>query len=158
MTSALLTATSNMPARELAVPIMLYHVPANLTDTQDIPRPLSINQRQQFPDCQSRTFVLSERSEIEKVFDRLAKRWKEETSGYSSVAGMVMHPAYLEVISYGEQMIPLILKDLQIKPSHWFIALKTLAKTSPVRPEDAGNIKKMTEAWIAWGKANGKLS
>ena len=72
---------------------------------------------------------------------------------------MVMHPAYLEIISNGEKMIPYILKDLQEKPSHWFIALKTLAKNySPVKLEDAGNIKKMTEAWIAWGKANGKLS
>jgi hypothetical protein len=70
-----------------------------------------------------------------------------------------MHPAYLEIISHGEKMIPFILKDLQQKPSHWFIALKTLAKNcSPVKPEDAGNIKKMTEAWLAWGRANGKLS
>jgi hypothetical protein len=97
-------------------------------------------------------------SKEEKEFLRLSKTWKEQTNGYSSVGSMVMHPAYLEIISYGEKMIPFILKDLQNKPSHWFIALKTLAKTSPVKPEDAGNIKKMTEAWIAWGYANGKLS
>jgi hypothetical protein len=98
-------------------------------------------------------------SQPEKDFNRLAKKWKNETSGYSSAASMVMHPAYLEIISYGEKMIPYILKDLQQKPSHWFIALKTLAKNySPVKPEDAGNIKKMTEAWIEWGRKNGKLS
>jgi hypothetical protein len=95
--------------------------------------------------------------EIEKTFNTLATRWKSETTGYSSVGSMVMHPAYLEIISYGAKMIPFILRDLQTKPSHWFIALKTLAKTSPVRPEDAGNIKKMTDAWLEWGKANGKL-
>ena len=98
------------------------------------------------------------KTELEVKFKELAKKWKAETSGFSSVGSMVMHPAYLEIISHGEEMIPYILKDLQEKPSHWFIALKTLARTSPVKPEDAGNIKKMTEAWLAWGRANGKLS
>jgi hypothetical protein len=100
----------------------------------------------------------SEQSEMEMNFNRLSQKWKAETGGYSSVGSIVMHPAYLEIISHGEKMIPFILKDLQAKPSHWFIALKTLAKTSPVNPEDAGNIKKMTAAWLAWGRANGKLS
>lgn len=94
---------------------------------------------------------------LEELFNELAEKWKRETSGYTSVATMILHPAYLEIISHGDKMIPYILKDLQKKPSHWFIALKTLAKTSPVKPEDAGNIKKMTEAWIAWGIENGKL-
>jgi hypothetical protein len=102
--------------------------------------------------------IIDERAKLEKTFNYLAEKWKNETSGYSWVASMVMHPAYLEIISYGEKIIPFILKDLQSKPSHWFIALKILAKGSPVKPEDAGNIKKMTEAWLAWGKANGKLS
>jgi len=96
-------------------------------------------------------------SQLEKEFLKLAKTWKEQTGGSSSVTSMVMHPAYLEIISYGEKMIPFILKDLQNKPSHWFIALRTLARSSPVKPEDAGNIKKMTEAWLTWGRENGKL-
>lgn len=96
-------------------------------------------------------------SKLKKEFLRLARLWKEQTSAASSVASMVMHPAYLEIISYGDKVIPFILEDLRDKPSHWFIALRILAKTSPVAPEDAGNIKKMTEAWLAWGKANGKL-
>lgn len=99
----------------------------------------------------------SERSAYRKKFDELAAKWKTETGGLSSVASMVMHPAYLEIISHGEKMIPFILLDLQHKPSHWFIALKTLANCSPVKPEDAGNMKKMTEAWLAWGRENGFL-
>jgi len=97
-------------------------------------------------------------AKLKKEFSRLAKLWKTQTAASPSVAGMVMHPAYLEIISHGEQMIPFILKDLENKPSHWFIALRILAKTSPVKPEDAGNIKKMTESWLAWGKEKyGKL-
>ncbi len=101
--------------------------------------------------------VAVKRGGLEVVFNRLAKKWKDETSGYSSVTSIVMHPAYLEIISRGEEMIPFILRDLAVKPSHWFIALKTLAKTSPVKVEDAGNIRKMSEAWLAWGRENGKL-
>ncbi len=96
-------------------------------------------------------------SDLETEFNALAKKWKAQTGAASSVTSLVMNPAYLEIISRGEKMIPFILKDLKNKPSHWFIALRILARTSPVKPEDAGNIKKMTEAWLAWGKENGKL-
>jgi len=96
---------------------------------------------------------------LETEFDRLATAWKAVARGpQSSVSRIVTHPAYLEIISYGEKVIPFILRDLQKEPNHWFIALKILAKQfSPVKPEDAGNIKKMTEAWLEWGRKNGNI-
>jgi hypothetical protein len=97
-------------------------------------------------------------SNLEREFNKLATTWKAQTKGASSLSGMVMSPAYLEIIGYGEKMIPFILKDLKNSPNHWFIALRILARTSPVRPEDAGNIKKMSEAWISWGRENGMLT
>src|SRR2546425_7121364 len=89
-------------------------------------------------------------SSLENEFNRLSELWKSVAAGpQSSVSRIVTHPAYLEIISKGEKMIPFILRDLQKEPNHWFIALKILAKQfSPVKPEDAGNIKKMTEAWL----------
>jgi hypothetical protein len=156
--TALLAGASNLTLAEQSAPIMMYHAAAFMPDVMDIPRPARITQRQHFPERRESVSLLSQDLELKATFDRLAKQWKEQTSGYSSVGTMVMHPAYLQIISHGEKMIPFILKDLEAKPSHWFIALKILAKNfSPVRPEDAGNIKKMTEAWLAWGKANGKL-
>lgn len=65
----------------------------------------------------------SEAGALEEKFNQLAERWKQETNGCSLVRSMAMHPAYLEIIRCGEKMIPFILKDLQVKPSHWFIAL-----------------------------------
>ena len=49
-----------------------------------------------------------------------------------------MHPAYLDIIGMGDKAVPLILRDLKKETSHWFIALRAITKSSPVRPEDAG--------------------
>lgn len=96
---------------------------------------------------------------LEDKFNRLANAWKSVAAGpASSISRIVTHPAYLEIISLGEKMIPFILRDLQKEPNHWFVALKILARQfSPVKPQDAGNMKKMTEAWLEWGRKNGKL-
>jgi hypothetical protein len=96
---------------------------------------------------------------LEEQFNQLSAQWKSAIGPQSTTTGIVNHPAYLEIIRLGDGVIPFILRDLQRKPNHWFIALKTLTHDfSPVKPEDAGNIKKMTEAWLKWGKDNGKLA
>lgn len=97
---------------------------------------------------------------LEREFSRLSKLWKDAAnSPQSSLSRIIGHPAYLEIISYGEEMIPYVLRDLQKEPNHWFIALKAMTKNfSPVKPEDAGNMKKMTDAWLEWGhKKHGKI-
>lgn len=70
-----------------------------------------------------------------------------------------MHPSYLAIIGLGKEALPFILKDLQRETNHWFTALRAISKveSSPVRSEDAGNLKKMREAWLKWGKDNGYL-
>jgi len=90
----------------------------------------------------------------------LLKQLKSARKQASSLSTrMVRDPAYLEIIDKGEEMIPFILRELQREPDHWFVALKVIMKQfSPVGPEDAGNIKKMTEAWLEWGRSNGKLA
>ncbi len=99
-----------------------------------------------------------EASALELKFNALANEWKSVV-GSSSLAGrIVSHPAYLEIISHGEKMLPYVLRDLQKEPNHWFVALYIIAgRFSPVKPEDKGNIRKMTEAWLEWGRRNGKL-
>src|SRR6266496_5843479 len=65
-----------------------------------------------------------EEPSLEEEFNRLATAWKSVSGGtQSSVSRIVTHPAYLEIISKGERMIPFILRDLQKEPNHWFIAL-----------------------------------
>jgi len=96
-------------------------------------------------------------SQIEAQFNKLSAQWKRDTQAQSGVSAIVMHPAYLDIIGMGDKAVPLILRDLKKETSHWFIALRAITKSSPVRPEDAGNLKKMRDAWLKWGKENGFL-
>jgi hypothetical protein len=90
-------------------------------------------------------------------FDRLASEWREACMLLSSTTAKSMHPAYQQIIGLGPTALPLILKELADRPSHWFWALKSITGEDPVPPSDAGNIPRMTEAWLRWGHEHGYL-
>ena len=46
----------------------------------------------------------------------------------------------------------MILRDLEDSQAQWFRALRSIARESPVRHEDRGDIQAMTAAWLDWGK------
>jgi hypothetical protein len=96
-------------------------------------------------------------SQLETEFNQKSKRWKNETKFQSAISAIVMHPDYLDIIGMGQPAIKFILRDLKKETNHWFTALRALTKASPVKPEDAGNLKKMRDAWLKWGKENGYL-
>lgn len=94
---------------------------------------------------------------LKATFHQLASRWKEETKLLSSPSAMAMHPSYQSIIGLGPNVIPLVLRELCDHGGHWFWALKALTREDPVPPHEAGRIKKMTEAWLQWGKQKGYL-
>jgi hypothetical protein len=65
------------------------------------------------------------------------------------------HPAYQEIISLGPAVVPLLLRDMEEKHTHWFIALRKITGASPIPKSAAGRIPLMVEAWPRWGKDNG---
>lgn len=91
-------------------------------------------------------------AETQAKFDRLAAEWKHETAHLSSPSMIAGHRAYREIISMGEEAIPLILRDLEDSYAQWFPALRSIARESPIRPEDSGDVGAMTAAWLDWGK------
>ena len=93
-------------------------------------------------------------TEIEAEFERLATEWKQETAHLSSMVTIAEHRAYQEIIGMGKDAIPFILRDLEVSPSQWFWALRSMAEESPVRPEDRGDVDAMTAAWLDWGRRN----
>ncbi len=94
-------------------------------------------------------------ADLEKEFQKLANQWKYETGHLSIPAQIARHPAYQSIVDMGEQAIPLILKDLQAEPDHWFSALSGISGESPHIPdEDMGNMRAMSEVWLEWGKRN----
>lgn len=94
-----------------------------------------------------------DKTDLEKAFQSLARQWKEACGLLSSTSAMVSHPAYQSIIALGEPVVPLLLRDLEKEPVHWFEALKAITGEDPVSPSDWGNIPAMTNAWLAWGRS-----
>ena len=92
---------------------------------------------------------------IEDRFRRLEEIWTRETGYLSSYTDIVKHPAFQEILRMGERVVPLMLRDLEERPRLWVWALPDLTGANPVTEADAGNIAKMSEAWLSWAKANG---
>ena len=86
-------------------------------------------------------------------FSELAQRWRRETAAYSVVQKKVLHPAYQRIIGFGPAAIPLILRELQREPGHWFWALHALTGEDPA-PTDA-TFHEAVEAWLKWGREHG---
>jgi hypothetical protein len=92
---------------------------------------------------------------IGERFRRLEAIWAAEIGYLSSYTDIVNHPAFREIISLGEAVVPLMLRDLEERPRIWVWALPEITGADPVPPGEAGNISKMSETWLRWGKAKG---
>ncbi|MCK9581517.1 MAG: hypothetical protein M0Q92_13865 [Methanoregula sp.] len=90
-----------------------------------------------------------------KKFDQLAATWEHDNTLISSSQEMVLLPSYQEIIGMGEDAVPLILEELKNNPQHWFWALRSITGENPVSIEDRGDVKKMTESWLEWGRNSG---
>ena len=73
----------------------------------------------------------------------------------SSHSAIVSHPAFREIVSLGEPVVPLMLRDLAERPRLWVWALPEITGADPVPPGDGGRISKMSEAWLPWGREHG---
>lgn len=90
-------------------------------------------------------------------FDELATQWEAEVRYISSATQMLLNAAYQQIIGMGPVALPLILRRLAERPHHWFWALQSIAGENPVPAESAGNIRKMTHAWLEWGRDHGYI-
>ena len=93
---------------------------------------------------------------LEQTFNTLVERWRADTMLLSSVDKMAMHPAYQRIIGLGPQAVPLILRELQTQPDHWFWALHAITGDDPVQSGD--NFDQAVERWLAWGRDRGYLA
>lgn len=91
---------------------------------------------------------------VERFHD-LASRWKRETRFCSSRTKMVEHPAYREIIAMGPAVVPLIFAELKTEARYWFAALNAITGEDPVPVGDRGVVRRMTDAWLQWGKDHG---
>ena len=97
------------------------------------------------------------KADLRDRFQALASKWMIETRFMSSTTDIAMHPAYQAIIGMGSEALPLILEALQEKADQWFWALKAISQHDPVLPEHRGDVTRMREAWLQWGRQRGLL-
>jgi hypothetical protein len=93
---------------------------------------------------------LTEPSAVRTRFEALVAEWKSAVAFTSSSSAMVAHPAYQAIIALGPPAVPLLLRELEREPAHWFEALKAISGEDPVPPADWGRIAAMAADWLAW--------
>jgi hypothetical protein len=80
----------------------------------------------------------------------LFSQWRNETGHLSLAIKQVMHPAYQRIIGLGPVAIPLILRELQREPDHWFWALEAITGEKPAYL--GSSVAQAAQAWLQWGK------
>lgn len=93
--------------------------------------------------------------DLKEHFQILAETLREECAHFSSMHAVAQHPAYRQIVGMGRRAIPLILKELEQRPSHWFWALNEITRENPVLPEHRGVVAEMAQDWLAWAKEQG---
>lgn len=88
-------------------------------------------------------------------FRLLIDTLERECAHLSSIREFSQHPAYLQIIGMGPRALPLILKELEESPGHWFLALREITQENPVLPEHRGSISQMAQDWLGWAKDKG---
>lgn len=96
-------------------------------------------------------------ADLHRKFRFLVHQWREATKYTSSSTEIVMNEAYQRIIGLGPRVIPLVLTELRDRGGHWFWALRALTGENPVDPADAGRVKKMSQAWLDWGRKMGLI-
>jgi hypothetical protein len=89
-------------------------------------------------------------------FAELIQRWTDDTEHISSTSQIANHPACREIIAMGEAAVPLLLEEIDNHPTILgLIALRAITGTNPFPPEARGDVARMSEAWLAWGREHG---
>ena len=100
---------------------------------------------------------IGERPADDADLDRLAAVWRAGRGPASDVADLVGHPAYRKIVAAGGRAVPFLLRELRRRPDHWFAALRELTGENPVAEADAGRVRRMAAAWVAWGVERGHI-
>ena len=88
-------------------------------------------------------------------FRLLIETLEGECAHLSSIREIAQHPAYLQIIGMGPRALPLILKELEVRPGHWFLALREITQENPVLPEHRGVLSEMAQDWLGWAREKG---
>jgi hypothetical protein len=99
--------------------------------------------------------ITREDRQVELIFRLAVEEWRRQSKHLSSIRRMLELPSYKRIIGLGRPAIPLVLRELEERPSYWFSALRALTGEKEIANDK--DFQGACEAWIAWGRANGYL-
>jgi hypothetical protein len=99
---------------------------------------------------------------VEQQFCRLEAEWQTDTRYLSNPGKIMSHPAMRAIVERGEEVLPIILRDLQAKPSLLVWALPEITGESLAPPNLEGgflkwNVSAQIDAWMQWGREKGLI-
>lgn len=94
--------------------------------------------------------------ELEREFNTLARQWRRETRHLSSIHERSMNRAYQKIIALGQEVVPLILRDLENTRDHWLWALDIIQDANPA--ESVRDFDEAVDIWLSWGRQHDYLS
>lgn len=90
---------------------------------------------------------------LEVKFKMLAERWKEEAKFFSFAHQYAKLDSYREIVEMGQPVVPLILQELEEKPSaQWCRMLEEITNENPVAASHRGIVQQMKNDWQLWAK------
>ncbi|SRR5258706_6669592 len=89
---------------------------------------------------------------LRTTFRILKDKWMEDTINYSAPTDIFNHPAYFQILRFGQAFLRYILEDLPDNPYHWFSALTIITGQSPIKPGSLGDVDQMVSDWLEWGQ------
>lgn len=115
-----------------------------------------------FPDVEPKPRVTrrSVRPSVEKEFYSIYAEWRERTRHLSLFEKKFTDLAYGQLIGMGEEILPLVFRELERTTSDWFWLLSCIArdKAPVISVEDSGRVRKIAAIWMQWGRDNGYVS
>ncbi len=99
----------------------------------------------------------SDPTDVAAEFRRLKEWWNRETAYLSNMNQILQHPAYQAIIALGPAVVPILLQELETQPDWWFEALRRITGANPAQPEDRGDLRRLSAAWVKWGHEHGTM-
>lgn len=105
----------------------------------------------------SESVAVSDTRTVGQKFHALADQWSRNTRFVSSASDLINDPCYQQIIDLGWDAVPLLLVDLERNKRFWFPALAAITGVRPFDRGDTNNPKRMTDAWVRWGRWKGLI-
>ena len=92
---------------------------------------------------------------LERRFRALEAQWQDDVGMLSSSTEIINHRAFQAIIALGPAVVPFMLRDLAQRPRLWVWALPRITGENPIPDDVGGDVGRMSELWLRWGRARG---